>query len=49
VEFDPSSSLLDLICLEEALQALLGAHVDVISVGALLDRDDEIRRDAVSL
>lgn len=49
VEFDPSSSLLDLIYLEEALQALLGTHVDVISVGALLDRDDEIRRDAVPL
>ena len=49
VEFEPNSSLLDLIELEEALQALLGTPVDVISRGALLDRDDEIRRDAVPL
>ena len=49
VEFDPTSSLLDLIHLEEALGALLGTRVDVISVGGLLDRDDDIRRDAVTL
>jgi len=49
VDFEPSSSLLDLIHLEEALASLLGVHVDVISVGALLDRDDDIRRDAVAL
>ena len=49
VAFEPSSSLLDLIHLEEALRALLGTGVDVVSVGALLDRDDEIRRDAVEL
>ncbi len=49
VEFEPASSLFDLIHLEEALEDLLGAPVDVISVGALLDRDDEIRRDAVPL
>lgn len=49
VEFDPTSSLLDLIHLEEALGTLLGTRVDVISVGGLLDRDDDIRRDAVSL
>jgi len=49
VEFEPSSSLLDLIRLAEALQDLLGTHVDVISAGALLERDAEIRRDAVPL
>lgn len=49
VEFEPSSSLLDLIELEEALQDLLGAAVDVISAGALLERDVEMRRDAVPL
>jgi uncharacterized protein len=49
VEFEPDSSLLDLIHLEEALAGLLGVPVDVISVGALLDRDDRIRRDAVPL
>jgi predicted nucleotidyltransferase len=49
VEFEPDSSLLDLIELEEALRALLGTKVDVISAGALLERDTEIRRDAVPL
>jgi predicted nucleotidyltransferase len=43
------SSLLDLIRLEEALEALLGTAVDVVSAGALLARDDEIRRTAVML
>ena len=49
VEFEPGSSLLDLIHLEEALAKLLGVDVDVVSTGALLERDDEIRRDAVPL
>jgi len=49
VEFEPGSSLLDLIELEEALRTLLGTNVDVISAGALLERDAEIRRDAVPL
>ena len=49
VEFEPRSSLLDLIHLEDALAALLGRRVDVVSAGGLLDRDDEIRRDAVPL
>jgi predicted nucleotidyltransferase len=49
VEFEPTSSLLDLIHLEEALGDLLGVEVDVVSAGALLDRDDEIRRDALPL
>lgn len=49
VEFEPSSSLLDLIHLEDALTALLAVNVDVVSTGALLDRDDDIRRDAVEL
>lgn len=49
VEFETGSSLLDLIHFEEALADLLGVHVDVVSVGALLDRDEEIRRDAVVL
>lgn len=49
VDFEPTSSLLDLIHLEEALRDLLGVEVDVVSAGALLDRDDEIRRDALPL
>lgn len=49
VEFEPSSSLLDLVHLEEALTDLLGVEVDVVSAGALLERDCEIRDDAVVL
>lgn len=49
VEFDPASSLIDLINLEEALARLLGTPVDVVSTRAPLERDDAIRRDAVPL
>lgn len=49
VEFEPSSSLLDLIHVEEVLAWLLGTGFDVVSVGALLDRYDDIRRDAIAL
>lgn len=49
VEFEPSSSLLDLIHLEDELRDLLGVAVDVVSVGALLDRDEDIRQDAAPL
>jgi predicted nucleotidyltransferase len=49
VEFDPSRSLLDLIHLEDALGELLCVSVDVVSAAALLERDDDIRRDAVAL
>jgi predicted nucleotidyltransferase len=41
--------LLDLIHLEEALSELLGVSVDVISAAALLERDTDIRRDAIAL
>lgn len=49
VEFERTSSLLDLVHLEAALAELLGVEVDVVSAGALLDRDREIRNDAISL
>jgi predicted nucleotidyltransferase len=49
VQFEPTSSLLDLIRLEDDLRSLLGVAVDVVSAVALLDRDDDIRRDAVIL
>jgi uncharacterized protein len=49
VEFEPSSSLLDLVHLEEALAGLLGVDVDVVSAGALLERDVEILNDAIAL
>jgi predicted nucleotidyltransferase len=49
VEFEPGSSLFDLMDLQEALQSLLGAPVDVVSAGGLKDRDDHIRQEAVPI
>lgn len=49
VEFEPGSSLFDLMDLEEALESLLGAPVDVVSVGGLKDRDNHIRSEAVPI
>lgn len=49
VEFERGSSLFDLLHLQDALEALLGCSVDVISVGGLTNRDDHIRREAVAL
>ena len=49
VEFEPGSSLFDLMDLQEALESLLGARVDVVSVGGLKDRDDHIRQEAVPI
>lgn len=49
VEFEPGSSLFDLVRLQDELQALLGHPVDVVSLGGLLPRDDDVRQDAVWL
>lgn len=49
VEFEPGSSLFDLMDLQEALANLLGVSVDVVSVGGLKDRDDHIRREVVPI
>jgi predicted nucleotidyltransferase len=49
VEFEPGSSLFDLLHLQDALAALLGCKVDVVSAGALTDRDEHIRREAAQL
>jgi len=49
VEFEPGSSLFDLMDLQEAPEQLLGVSVDVVSVGGLKDRDDHIRREAVPI
>lgn len=49
VEFEAGTSLLDVIRLEDALSELLGCRADVLSAGALLDRDVDIRRDLVVL
>lgn len=49
VEFESGSSLFDLVRLQEDLRALLGHPVDVVSLGGLLPRDDDVRQDAVWL
>ena len=47
IEFDHDSSLFDLKHIEDGLTTLLGVSVDVVSAGALLKRDEHIRREAV--
>jgi len=49
VEFDPGSSLFDLADLEADLSAVLAARVDVVSLGGLKPRDQEIRAEAMWL
>lgn len=49
VDFEPDSSLFDLLHLTEELEELLGHHVDVVSTGGLKDRDDKIVAEAVDL
>lgn len=49
VEFEAGSSLFDLMDLQEALASLLGARVDVVSVGGLKDRDSHILDEAVRI
>lgn len=49
VRFAPGSSLFDLMRLQDELAGLLGRPVDVISAGALKDRDAHILAEAVAL
>lgn len=49
VDFEPDSSLFDLLHLTSELEQLLGHPVDVVSVGGLKDRDREILAEAVEL
>jgi predicted nucleotidyltransferase len=49
VEFEPGSSLFDLMSLQDGLAELLGCPVDVVSAGGLLERDDDIRHDLIHL
>ena len=49
VEFEPGSSLFDLLHLQDALADLFGRPVDVVSAGGLKERDRHIRREAVAL
>jgi predicted nucleotidyltransferase len=47
VEFEPQSSLLDLLHLQDDLSELLSRPVDVVSAGGLRARDKHIRDEAV--
>jgi len=49
VEFGPERSLLDQVHLIADLEQLLGARVDVVAEGGLLDRDTHILAEAVAL
>ena len=49
VEFEPGSSLLDLLRLQDEISQILDRRVDVVSAGALKPRDDHIRSEAVPL
>ena len=49
VEFEPGSSLFDLLHLQDELRALLGCEVDVVSAGGLKPRDAHILREALPL
>ena len=49
VDFEPGSSLFDLLRLQDELTALLGCPVDVVSAGGLKPRDEHIRREALAL
>lgn len=49
VDFDRDSSLFDVLHLSDALKALLGRQVDVVSTGGLKQRDDRILAEAVDL
>lgn len=49
VDFDPGSSLFDLIRLRRELEELLGVPVDVVSAGGLKERDGRILSEAVDL
>lgn len=49
VDFEPGSSLFDLLHLTDALRDLLGVDVDVVSSGGLKARDTGIRREAIEL
>lgn len=49
VDFEPGSSLFDLLHLQDELSYILGRAVDVVSSGGLKDRDIHIRNEAVRL
>ena len=49
VDFEPESSLFDLLRLSRELEELLGRPVDIVSRGGLKDRDRAILDEAIEL
>jgi predicted nucleotidyltransferase len=49
VDFEPGSSLFDLVHLQDELSTLLGCPVDVVAVGGLKPRDQHILEEALPL
>ncbi len=49
VDFEPGSSLFDVLHLTSELESLLGRHVDVVSTGGLKPRDKHILDEAIDL
>ncbi len=49
VEFEPDSSLFDLMDIQQSVESLLGISVDVVSVGGLKPRDSHILNEAIAL
>jgi len=49
VDMAPGRSLLDQVRLRRALTDLLGAEVDVVTSGGLLDRDTSILKEAIPI
>ena len=49
VDFESGRTLVDHVRLWRELETLLGTSVDVVSVGGLTERDDDIRADAIAL
>ncbi len=47
VEYEPGASLLDLMAIQDDLEALLACRVDVVSAGGLKDRGEHIGREAI--
>jgi predicted nucleotidyltransferase len=49
VDFEPGATLFEQFYLQEALEALLNVHVDVIPRSGLKPRDNRIREEALAL
>jgi len=47
VDFEPGSSLFDVLRITDELEQMLGCRVDVVATGGLKPRDHHIRREAI--